>query len=466
MGTRILVVDDEPLVRKSLKAALEDVSFQVDTASTAQNALIAFMAGSPAIVILDVRLPDRDGLDLLREFRERDPRVRVIMITGDGDVRNAVKAMKQGAVDFLRKPYELEEILHVVTNAAENVERDRRLDLYEARESFSRAKIIGESEGIGRLWDAVKKVAASDTTTVLILGESGTGKELFARAVHHSSARAKSPLVEVNCSSFQETLLENELFGHEKGAYTGANHLKRGLVELCDGGTLFLDEVGEMPLGTQAKLLRFIDNQTFRRVGGGTDITVDLRLVAATNAPLERLVEEGKFRKDLYYRLKVVALTLPPLRTRGDDVIALATHYLKHFSLKFKKAFTGVSPEVCDLFLRYGWPGNVRELKNLLERVVLLEEGDVLEIHHLPEELQTAFPDLVERTKPRRPIRPVDAHMTLREAADQHILLVLESCGGNRSQAARVLDVSRQHLIARLKRIDAQLAEEPIAARP
>jgi DNA-binding NtrC family response regulator len=465
MSTRILVVDDEALVRKSLRAALEDASYQVDTASTAEDAVGAFIQRSPSIVILDLRLPDRDGLDLLRELRERDPRVRVIMITGDGDVRKAVSAMKEGAVDFLRKPYELDEILHVVTNAAENVERDRRLDLYEARESFSRARIIGESEGIGRLWGTVEKVASSDTTTVLILGESGTGKELFARAVHHCSARAKSPLVEVNCSSFQETLLENELFGHEKGAYTGANHLKRGLVELCDGGTLFLDEVGEMPLGTQAKLLRFIDNQTFRRVGGGTDITVDLRLVAATNAPLERLVDEGRFRKDLYYRLKVVALTLPPLRDRGDDVIALATHYVRHFSTKFKKGFETLSPEVHELFLRYPWPGNIRELKNLLERVVLLEEGCSLEIHHLPEDIQGAFPDLLARVNPRRAMRPVDAQMTLKDAADQHILRVLEACAGNRSQAARILNVSRQHLIARLKRIDSQLAEESLAAR-
>lgn len=463
MSIRVLVVDDEALIRKSLGSVLTDRGFGVELAGSAADALEVFIDRSPDIAIVDLRLPDRDGLDLLRELRERDGSVPVIMITAHGDVDKAVEAMKAGAADFLKKPYEMEEILHVVGKAAEHLERDRRLSLYTSREreTWNRELIVGSCPPMTRLWETIEKVARSDTTTVLLEGESGTGKELFARAIHHLSERAGAPIIEVNCSSFQEALLENELFGHEKGAYTGATGVKRGLVELCDGGTLFLDEVGEMPLQTQAKLLRFIDNHTFRRVGGGVDMSVDLRIVAATNAELERAVNEGRFRKDLYYRLKVVALTLPPLRDRDDDVVELGRHYLRHFGHKFRKGFRKLSPEVIELFRRYAWPGNVRELKNLLERVVLLEDGPVLKLKHLPDDLQGLFPELLERSgEVPRPL-PITEEMSLREAADQHMLRVLSACGGNRSHAARVLEVSRQHLISRLKVIE----EEREAAR-
>jgi DNA-binding NtrC family response regulator len=472
MQVQILIIDDEDLIRKSLTSVLTDQGYEVQSAATGGEGLAAFERAVPDIVILDINLPDWNGVDLLREFRGRDPSVRVIMITAHGDVASAVEAMKLGAVDFLRKPYELEEILHTVRQAADHVERDRRLDLYAAKDraTFSRQAIIGESDRMKRVWETVEKVAASTTTTVLILGESGTGKELFARAIHHLSDRASAPLVEVNCSSFQENLLENELFGHEKGAYTGASQLKRGLVELSDQGTLFLDEVGETPLNTQAKLLRFIDNRAFRRVGGARDMKVDLRLVTATNANLERAVETGAFRKDLYYRLKVVSIQLPPLRERQDDVIRLAQHFLDHFSREFRKRLRDISPEVVDLFLRYGWPGNVRELKNLIERAVLLESADTLELSHLPDELRVAAsaepaPALAPvlggpGTTDEDPATPTDAIdngegvLTLRERADLHIVDVLRSCDGNRSRAARLLNISRQHLLNRLKELE------------
>jgi DNA-binding NtrC family response regulator len=456
--TRILVVDDEALIRKSLEAALTDRGYSVETAPDAESAIEVFERRSPDIVILDINLPDRNGVDLLEELRERDPAVRVIMITAHGGVRNAVAAMKLGAVDFLRKPYELDEIFLAVGQAAEHLDRDRRLNLYEERDraSFSQKLIVGESSRMRALWETVEKVARSTTTTVLLIGESGTGKELFAEALHHLSDRGSAPMVEVNCSSFQEHLLENELFGHEKGAFTGATQLKRGLVELANGGTLFLDEVGEMPLVTQAKLLRFIDNQTFRRVGGCEDKSVDLRLIAATNANLEDAVAKGTFRKDLYYRLKVLMLELPPLREREADIAHLARHFLAHFTHKLRKSFTDFSPEVIDLLRRHDWPGNVRELKNLLERVVLLEDGEIVEIEHLPADFIEAYTDLLPGLRLPPPADP--GAMTLREAADRHILQVLDRCDGNRSQAARVLDVSRQHLIARLKHIEAQLA--------
>lgn len=454
MSSRILIVDDEDLIRKSLTSVLEDRGFTVRGAATGKDGLDAFVSWAPEIVILDMRLPDADGVDLLEEFRQRDPAVRVIMITAYGDVGEAVRAMKLGAVDFIRKPYELEEILHAVQKAAADLNRDRRLNLYEERNraTFSKQVIIGESAAMKRVWETVEKVAASDSTSVLLRGESGTGKELFAAAIHHLSARAHAPLVDINCSSFQEQLLENELFGHEKGAFTGATHRKRGLVELCEGGTLFLDEVGEMPVATQAKLLRFIDQKSFRRVGGAQDIGVDLRIVAATNASLEEEVEAGTFRRDLYYRLKVVSVSLPALRERGDDVLHLAEHFLRDFSRKFRKEFVRLSPEVTALFRRYEWPGNVRELKNLLERVILLEDGTELEIEHLPEDIQALCPPSLVR--PELTDAPETRGLsTLREAADQHLLHVLDACDGNRSRAARILEISRQHLINRLKEL-------------
>ncbi len=456
MSYRILVVDDEELIRKSLCSVFEDRGYAVQTAASGAEALEHFVRGTPHIVLLDMRLPDFDGVDLLRQFRQRDATARVIMITAHGDIRHAVQAMKLGATDFLRKPYELEEILHAVEQAGKDLDRDRRLMLYEEREkaSFGRDTIIGECERMREVWETSEKVASSDTTTVLLQGESGTGKELFARAIHEVSARARAPMVEVNCSSFQENLLENELFGHEKGAFTGATQLKRGLVELCDGGTLLLDEVSEMPTTTQAKLLRFIEDHEFRRVGGATDLSVDIRIVAATNANLQKAVEKGTFRKDFYYRLKVVTITLPPLREREDDIALLTKHFLGRFSRKFKKGFREVGQDVVALFKRYPWPGNVRELRNLIERVVLLEDAEVLGIEHLPEDIQVAFPatEISAGTAESRADRP--GILTLREAGDRHILQVLEALDGNRSQAARSLGISRQHLITRLKQIE------------
>jgi transcriptional regulator with PAS, ATPase and Fis domain len=285
---------------------------------------------------------------------------------------------------------------------------------------------------------------------VLVLGESGTGKELVARAVHFESDRRRAPFMELNCSAMQETLLENELFGHERGAYTGATHLKRGLVELSDGGTLFLDEVGDLPASTQAKLLRFIEHRTFKRVGGNVDISVDIRIVAATNVNLEAAVRNGSFREDLFWRLQVVRVEIPPLRERGEDVNLLAEHFLQTFSTKFRKGFRRVSPEVQDQFLRYRWPGNVRELRNLVERIVLLEEGEALEPRHLPSEFlgrAQGAPRVEEGTD-----GAVSPMRSLQDVEEEHIIRVLNHCKGNKSHAARILGLSRQGLLDRLKR--------------
>jgi DNA-binding NtrC family response regulator len=394
-----------------------------------------------------MRLPDTDGLTVLRRVKEAASDTQVIVITAFGDVDSAVEAMKLGAADFVRKPYELDEITLAVESAAQAFARETELEGFRrpALERFLSEEILGESPAMVELRDLISRVAESEATTVLIEGESGTGKELVARALHYRSERADNPLVEVNCSQFQEALLNNELFGHERGAFTDAREVKKGLVELCDRGTLFLDEVGEMPLGTQAMLLRFIDQRQFKRVGGMENIAVDLRIVTATNKRLEEEVQKERFREDLYYRLKVVSIELPPLRERGEDVLLLARHFLAEFSRKFKKSFTDVSADAADALRRCPWPGNVRQLRNVIERVVLLETGHALGMEHLPPEIAEAIGD--DTTRAAAPA------LSLAQIEERHIKQVIRMTEGNKSRAARILGISRPTLIEKLKRM-------------
>ena len=445
MKLQVLVVDDELLIRKSLSKVLRAKGYSVDVASNGAEGLEKVESVRPQVMILDMRLPDTDGLSVLRRVRQMDPLLQVIMITAYGDVPVAFEAAKIGAVNFLRKPYEMDEIELAVETAGMSYRQASELDLYrrQAWQSFSDEEIIGRSGPMEEVRRLIEKVVRSKATSVLITGESGTGKELVARAIHYHSDRAHAPLMEVNCSSFQETLLENELFGHEKGAYTDASEMKKGLVELCDGGTLFLDEVADMSLGTQAKLLRFIDYRSFKRVGGSQDIAVDIRIVAATNKDLETEVRNGRFRSDLYFRLKVVSIHLPPLRERGDDILLLAEHFLREFSRTFQKNFKEVAPEAVPLLVSYRWPGNVRELKNVIERVTLLEDSDRLEIEHLPRELSGR----------KLAGDPEIASPTLAQLEADHIAEVLRLTDGNKSRAARILGISRQGLIEKLRRL-------------
>ena len=472
---KVLVIDDEPLVRRSTARLLEDHGYEVVTATCAQEGLARFESSQPEVVILDVRLPDGSGLDLLPRLREVDPAAKIVVITAFGETSEAVRAMKLGAADFLKKPYDIEEMLHAVSGAAKQIADEKQLNVYRKRErvNLARSQMIGRCPAMQAVRELVRKVALSDTTTVLVTGESGTGKELLARSVHHHSARRDAPLIEINCSTFQEALLENELFGHEKGAYTGADHLKRGLVELCDGGALFLDEVSEMPPRVQAKLLRFIDNTSFKRVGGNRDITVDIRLIAATNSNLEAAIEDGRFRQDLYFRLKVVSIHLPPLRERGADILLLASRFLERFSEEFRKDFRRVSPEAARLLRHYPWPGNVRELQNVLERIVLLEEGPELLSRHLPPEVLSrqsavavrasdaiagdAAGDFWMRFYERLRQACHGQVVKLRAMEEVYIDLVLEECDGNRSRTSRLLGISRQGLIDRLRRMQEKL---------
>jgi two-component system response regulator AtoC len=453
MKTSVLVVDDELLIRKSLGKVLRARGYAVEVASTGAEGLEKVAQVRPQVMILDMRLPDTDGLTVLRRARQDDPLLQIIIITAFGDVQTAVDAMKHGACDFVRKPYEMEDIVLAVESAGRNFRQATELDLYRRRawQHYSGEEIIGQSAPMREVRALIDKVVRSKATSVLISGESGTGKELVARAVHYRSDRAQAPLMEVNCSSFQEALLENELFGHEKGAFTDATDTKKGLVELCDGGTLFLDEVADMPMPTQAKLLRFIDHRNFKRVGGGHDISVDIRIVAATNKSVDEEVRAGRFRSDLYFRLKVVSIGLPPLRERGADVLMLARHFMREFSRKFQKGFADFSPAAQGVLLEYPWPGNVRELRNLVERVVLLEEGDLIDAEHFPPEL------LGRRSAPASSaaaaVRDVLGLPTLAQIEADHISEVLRMTSGNKSRAARILGISRQGLIEKIRRL-------------
>ncbi len=469
-STKVLVIDDERIVRDSMGRALRDEGYEVAAAATAAEGFTRFEAFRPQVVVLDVKLPDGSGLDLLPRLRQIDPAVQVLIITAFGEERTAARAMKLGAADFLKKPYDLGELLHAVGSAARSLARETQLKVYRKRQRarYARSRLVGSSPAMRAIKQLIGKVARSGATKILVTGETGTGKDLVAGAIHFESGRREGPLISINCSNFQETLLENELFGHERGSFTGASHLKRGLVELSDGGSLMLDEVADMPMSIQAKLLRFLDHGTFRRVGGSVDFHVDLQVIAATNADLERRIQENRFRDDLYFRLKVVSIQLPPLRQRGDDVLELAHHFLEGFSRKFGKDFRAISPAAATLLQRYEWPGNVRELENLLERAVLLEEGPELLPRHLPDDLRGGArgPAVTEVPCPAEPsiawaarfaqalqARGNGAMPALTELGDAYVRFVLRECAGNRSRAARELGMSRQGLRERLRRM-------------
>lgn len=459
MKLRVRIADDEELIRKSLVKVLSAEGYDVDAVGTAAEVLESVRRDPPHALILDLRFPDGSGLELLPRLKTLAPDLKVVVITAFGDLPTAVEAMRQGATDFLKKPYEMHEMLLAIERLKAGLIRETQLDAFRRTEleAFLKTKIVGESPAIRRAWEITYKVAQSEATTVLIEGESGTGKELVARALHFESARRDAPFLALNCSTFQEQLLENELFGHERGAFTDAREPKRGLVELADQGTLFLDEVGDLPVNTQAKLLRFIEDRTFKRVGGAADLSVDLRIVAATNRDLELAVREGRFRHDLYYRLKVVSVVMPPLRERGDDVLLLMRHFLNYYSEKFRKRFVGMTDDVEAIVRVYRWPGNVRELRNLLERVVLLEDDERLREDYLPAEMiaqYEAIPRALRDAMVARGENDINLP-TLSEIEQEHILKVLEATGGNRSQAAKVLGISRQSLIERIKRIAA-----------
>ncbi len=442
----ILVVDDDRLLLNLLRDLLTNQGHVVIQAITGEEALDWFDISLIDLVLLDMILPDLNGIEVMRLMKAQNADVPVLIMTAYSDIPSALEAMKAGAADYLSKPLDYEELTLQVRRLLDATEKIRQLKrLHQLTLERKRpTELLGDSPATRRIRKLVARIAASEARAVLVSGESGTGKELVARGLHVLGTRREHPFVEINCATVSPTLFESELFGHEKGAFTDAKTSRQGLAEVADHGTLFLDEIGEMSLPLQAKFLRFLEDQHFRRVGGTQDITVDTRVVAATNRDLSRMIQEGAFRKDLYYRLNVLSVTLPPLRERPEDILVLARHFLGEATRKFRKTTLGFTPEVERLLTAYAWPGNVRELRNVIERIVLLETDDRIRIDHLPPEISGR-----PMAAPSRP-RDIGAFYpaSLDEVDQAYIATVLERVGGNKTKAAEILGVSRQTLRA------------------
>jgi two-component system response regulator AtoC len=444
---KVLVVDDEDLLRWSLCAQLKEDGYGVDEAADGGSALEKVAQGID-LVLLDFKLPDVDGLELLHRIKESHPDTIVILMTAHSTVQSAVEAIKGGAFHYVIKPFEVDEMMALVEKALETTRLRREVRELRALQSepFSMDRIIGESPPVRAVKALLRKIAATPASTVLLGGESGTGKDLAARSLHYGSDRAASPFMHITCTALPESLLESELFGHEKGAFTDAHQQKRGLFERAHRGTVYLDEIGDMTAGLQAKLLRFLEEKAFKRVGGADDIRVDVRVIAATNRDLEEAVRKGGFREDLYYRLNVLPVIMPPLRERSGDVALLAKYFADGFSREFRRSVTGLTPEALQLLDAYPWPGNVRELKNAVERAVLLAEGDRLG----PGDFQALQGDAA-RGQPlgfRLPPAGVDIHQVERSLVEQ----ALARTRGNQTRAGELLGLNRDQIRYRIEK--------------
>jgi len=446
---RILVVDDEHLIRWSLEQSLKRQGYEVATAASGEDALRALRDDPPDLMLLDVQLPGINGLDVLEKGKEIAEDVIVIMVTALGVLETAVKSMRMGAYDYINKPFNLDELAIVIKKALDTGELRREVAHLRSEQTrkYGITNLIGSSRHMVNVLAMVQKIARSDASTVLIQGESGTGKELIAKAIHYESARADKPFMAINCAAMPETLLESELMGHEKGAFTDAKVQKKGLFELADGGTLFLDEIGDMEPGMQAKLLRVLEERAFRRVGGTKDIQVDVRIVSATNKDLLKAMEERTFRNDLYYRIQVIPVFLPPLRERKEDILTLANHFITHFNREFGKQVKGMSPMAEKFLAEYHWPGNIRELKNVIERAIILENDDVLMLEHLPHEMvaKAGGSGPLNLTIPPEGIDIEDVEREL-------IRQSLEVSEGNQSKAAKKLNLGIDAFRYRMKK--------------
>ncbi len=456
MSERILVADDEASLRRVLEAHLRRQGYEVDTAPDGDAALRSLEANSYDAVISDLRMPGLDGMELVRAAAERWPELPVIIITAHGAVDTAVGAMKAGAFDFISKPFDKDELVKVVAKAVATRRHAAGATRAHAVEpAKGRFGLIGTSQAMQRVFDIVSKVADSPST-VLITGESGTGKELIAKALHEHSSRADRPFIKVNCAAIPDSLIESELFGYEKGAFTGAVTSKPGRFELADSGTLFLDEIGEVSTEMQVKLLRAVQESEFERVGGVNTRCVDVRLVTATNLDLGKRVQDGAFREDLYYRLNVVPIQLPPLRERADDIPMLVEHILARYALRLGKTVEGVTQDGLDVMLRYAWPGNIRELENVLERTVLFCDTPVIGAADLPDEIrdEASGHSLSVAIPPVGVTGLKDAvKLTTRRLEREMIERALTETGGNVTRAARKLEISRKSLQTKMKEL-------------
>lgn len=457
----ILIIDDESNLVRSLTFALEDEGHTVHGAGTAADGLSAAAKVLPDLILLDLKLPDMSGLDVLEALKAQATAAQIIMISAHGDTRSAVKAVKLGAADYITKPFDLDDLSMTIRATLERRQMADELEFHRG-ETLRESGLLGHSGAIRELVATVERIATSNATRILVLGESGTGKALVARAIHSASPRTAGPFIEINCASLPEQLIEAELFGAEKGAYTGAHQRRVGLVAQADKGTLFLDEIGELPLPLQAKLLHFLENGQYRPIGGGRTQSADVRVVAATNRDLAAAASEGSFREDLYFRLNVIQLNIPPLRERGNDVLALIEHFSREFAREERSRPIALSEEAKQALLAYRWPGNVRELKNLIERFTILYPGGMIDVSALPRELVNN--DGGQAVKPA--LTPLPGSPNIEDAlanTERELMLnALREAGGHKGQAAERLGISRHAFKRRLQRLGIVKSEEAL----
>ncbi len=447
---KVLVVDDERSITSFLKQHFEREGYEVFTAESGEEGIDLYKSELPDIILLDINLPGISGIETLDALRKLSDDVIVIIISAHGDIETAVTAIKLGAYDFVEKPFDLNRISVLIKKSLETANLKREIDYLKGKKSdrYSFGNIIAQSGSMRDVIDISKKVAESDVSTVLIQGESGTGKNLIARAIHYSSSRAAGPFVEVTSTAIPEALLESELFGYEKGAFTDAKMAKKGLFEFAEGGTIYLDEIGDSKPSTQARLLRVIEDKAFKRVGGLKDINVNVRVITATNKNIEKAVKEGAFRADLYYRLKVIPIVIPPLRERKEDILPLAMHFIKVFNREFKKNVLGISPEAERILFNYPWHGNIRELKNVIERICLLEKTDMIYPEHIPPEIIDSVEEAVpaEKASLRVPSEGLSLKNISQDMEKELVVQALQMVNGNQTRAARLLGISRDML--------------------
>ncbi len=449
MKYKVLVIDDEPLIRMSLESGLSDLGYQVRCADTIAEGLALAARLHPDAVLLDNRVGAERGIERILDFKRLDEDMILILMTAYGSVSQAVEAMKLGVSHYVQKPFDLEEIDLVITRAMEQLLSRRSLELMKLRPR----KLLGESSAICRIRQEIRVLAENDNVDILICGETGTGKEVVVNTIHEQSSRHDKPLVKINCGAIPENLLESELFGHEKGSFTGADKTKKGLIELANGGTVFLDEVGELPLAMQAKLLTFLEDRSFKRVGGLQDIEVNVRVAAATNRDLEEEVQKGRFREDLYYRLNVMQIHIPPLRERPEDIPVLCRFYLQHFNRKFNKSLQDIAPEFLALLQSYYWKGNVRELRNVMERCVLFSRQSVLTGEETGLDTLLAVRPRAGGSFPMHDLaqQGIDLKREVDAFERAYIDRAMQLSGGNLSQAAQLLGCTRFTLKRRLE---------------
>jgi len=468
MKLKILIIEDEKLIRWSLEKHLISKDYKVFAADSGEEGIKLFETHHPQVVFVDYKLPGMLGLEAILKIKAADEDVSIVFMTAYGSIDTAVKAMKAGASEYINKPFSFEEIDVILDNIQKKIEINKEIQVLrrQQKDIITFDHIIGDSPVIRQIIQVSKKIARTNTTTILLLGESGTGKDLFARAIHNESGRNDKPFVTINCSSLPDSLLESELFGHEKGAFTDARQLKKGLFEIAEGGTVFLDEIGEINQATQIKLLGVLENKQFRRLGGTVNIPVDIRIIAATNKDLKKAVDEKVFREDLYYRLKVFQISIPALREHKEDVALLSDYFIKYYNIQFQKNISNIQPEVNELLTQYNWPGNIRELRNVIERAVILENTNILQVESLPGEIISLNKpgDNGAHDKPAQDavipesrlsigaFELPDEGISLFDIEKQIIKKALKNSDFNQTKASKLLRISRDTLRYKLKK--------------